>query len=133
MNAAPLDRPSGAVKAPAAPRQHTPDPSPVRWVINAKYGLGRDAYQFIVYRTIEPKSGNQRRGSHQYRPISYHQTLADALLWVIQRQVFFDDDPTISTNLLDAFQSFCHHLDQIKADIAALAERLEEAIGRQGS
>ena len=50
-------------------------------------------------------------------------------MWVIMRQAHFDNgDPTISTDILDAFQRYCHHLDRVKADITALAERIEAAM-----
>ena len=134
MNVTPQDHPNDEVKAPAAPRQRTNEGSPVRWPINAKYGLGRDEAQFIVYRVVEPKSGvEQQRRSHQYRPVAYHPTLEGALMWIVMRQAHFDNEPTIDTNLLNALQVYCHHLDRIKTDIRALAERLEAAIARQGS
>jgi len=134
MSTTTQERPNGAVKAPAGPRQRTNEAAPVRWPLNAKYGLGRDEAQFIIYRTVEPKSGvEQRRRSHQYRPVSYHPTLEGALMWVVMRQAHFDNEPTIDTDILDAFQRYCHHMDQAKADIKALAERLEAAIERQGS
>ena len=49
-------------------------------------------------------------------------------MWVIMRQAHFEDDPTIDTDILDAFQRYVHLIDQTKADIAALAERIEAAL-----
>ncbi len=129
----PENRPNDEVKGPAGRRQRVTDGSPVKWPINERYGLGRDDYQFIVYRAVEPKSAKQRRKSHEHKPVAYYPTLEAALMWVIMRQAHFDDEPTIDTSLLDAFQRYCHHIDQAKADIRALAERVETALARQGS
>lgn len=63
MNVATQERPNGGVKAPAAPRQRANEGSPVRWPINAKYGLGRDDAQFIVYRTVRLEAAIGRQGS----------------------------------------------------------------------
>lgn len=125
------NRPSDAIKAPARPRQRANEGSPVKWPLNSLYGLGRDEHQYIIYKAVKATSANKRRGSHQFRPVAYHPDLEGALMWVIKRQVFFDDDPTISMGLLDAFQAFCHHLDRVKADIAALAERIEAGLVEQ--
>ena len=120
--------PNDEIKAPAGPHQRVSDGSPVRWVINERYGLGRDDAQFIVYRTVTPKSDKQRRGSRRHRPVAYYPTLEGALMWIVMRQAHFDDEPTIDTSLIDAFQRYCHHLDRIKADIAALAARIEASL-----
>ena len=63
MNAATQEHPNDEVKAPAAPRQRANEGSPVKWPINAKYGLGRDDAQFIVYRTVRLEVAIGRPGS----------------------------------------------------------------------
>ena len=52
-------------------------------------------------------------------------------MWIIMRQAHFPDEPTIDTSILDAFQRYCHTIDQTKADIKALAERLETALSSE--
>ena len=123
--APPPDRDSGAVKGPRRRVSRAPDVSQVRWTINERFGLGRDSFQFIVYRAITPKSGKPRRKLHEHKPVAYFTSLEVALMWVIMRQAHFEDDPTIDSDILDAFQRYVHVIDQTKADIHALAERLE--------
>ena len=123
--------PNDGIAAPAARRQRTERGSPVRWVINDRYGIGRDDAQYIVYRAVTPKT--ERCEPHKYRAVAYHLDLESAFLWLLMRQVHFDNgDPTIPESILDSFQSYCHHLDRVKSDIAALAECIETAIERQG-
>ena len=55
------------------------------------------------------------------------------MMWIIKRQVHFPDEPTIDTDILDAFQRYCHHMDQTKADIRAVAERLETGLSSDAS
>ena len=97
-------------------------------VINERYGLGRDQSQFIVYRARTPKPDKQERKGHGHKPVAFFTSLEAALMWIVMRQAHFDDEPTIDTNILDAFQRYCHHMDQTKADIRALADRLETAL-----
>ena len=100
--------------------------SPVKFTINEKYGLGRDESQFIVYRAVKHKSAKHK--SREHKPVAYFTSLEAALLWIVMRQAHFDDEPTIDTDIVDAFQRYCHHLDRVKADIVALAERMEAAL-----
>ena len=108
-------------------------PSGYKWTINALYGLGHDDLQFIVYRAMPPKqamlpaSNKLRQRSFTHKAVAWFPTLEGAMMWIIMRQVHFPDEPTIDTNILDAFQRYCHTIDQTKADIRALAERLETA------
>ena len=44
------------------------------------------------------------------------------------RQAHFDDEPTIDTDFLNAFQRHCYSIDRTKVGIKALAERLETAL-----
>ncbi len=55
------------------------------------------------------------------------------MMWIIKRQVHFHDEPMIDTNIVDAFQRYCHSIDQTKADIKALAERLETGLSSDAS
>ena len=102
--------------------------------INALYGLGRDDHQFIVYRAMPskqamlPTSNKLRQRSFTHKAVAWFPTLEGAMMWIIKRQVHFPDEPTIDTNILDAFQRYCRCIDQTKADIRALADRLETAL-----
>ena len=133
MNTATQDCDSDALKASARGPQRTTRVSPVEWTINARYGLGRDQSQFIVYRAKTPKSGKPQPASETHKAVAFFTSLEAALLWIVMRQAHFDDEPTLPEDILDAFQRYCHHLDRVKTDITVLAKRLETAIKRQGS
>ena len=128
MKTATQNRDNDALKASARGPQRTPRASPVKWTINEKYGLGRDQSQFIIYRAKTPKSGKPQPASETHKAVAFFTSLEAALLWIVMRQAHFDDEPTIDTDILDAFQRYCHSMDQTKADIVALAERLETAL-----
>lgn len=121
------DRSFDAVKGTGRGVSRANDVSPVKWTINELYGLGRDENQFIVYRAKRRTSDKPRAKRHEHKAVAYFTSLEAALMWVIMRQTHFDDEPTINTDLLDAFQRYVHGIDQTKADIRALAERLEMA------
>ena len=127
MNTAAQSRDNDALKGGSARGQSTTHGAQVKWGITAKYGLGRDEYQFIVYRARTPKSADQ---GHKPRSdaVAFFTSLEGALMWIVMRQAHFEDEPTIDTDILGAFQRYCHHLDQIKADITALAQRIEAAL-----
>ncbi len=128
MNTAAENRDNDALKASARGPQRPTRASPVKFTINEKYGLGRDQSQFIVYRAKTPKSGKPQPASETHKAVAFFTSLEAALLWIVMRQAHFDDEPTIDTSLIDAFQRYCHSMDQTKADIRALAERLEAAL-----
>ncbi len=117
-----------ALKACQPRDQSTAQVSPVKWVINERYGLGRDQSQFIVYRARIPKPDKQERKGHGHKPVAFFTSLEAALMWIVMRQAHFDDEPTIDTDILDAFQRYCRCIDRTKADIKALADRLETAL-----
>ena len=128
MNTATQNRDNDALKASARGPQRIARTSPVKWTINARYGLGRDQSQFIIYRAKTPKSGKPQPASETHKAVAFFTSLEAALMWVIMRQAHFEDEPTISTDILDAFQRYVHLIDQTKADVAALAERIEAAL-----
>ncbi len=126
--------PNDAVKANQPANDARLRPSGYKWTINALYGLGHDEAQFIVYRAktptqaMLPTSNKLRQRSFTHRAVAWFPTLEGAMMWIIKRQAHFPDEPTIDTDILDAFQRYCHTIDQTKADIRALAERLETAV-----
>ncbi len=128
MNTATQNRDNDALKASARGPQRAPRVSPVKWTVNARYGLGRDQAQFIIYRAKTPKSDKPQPASETHKAVAFFTSLEAALMWVIMRQAHFEDEPTISTDILDAFQRYVHHIDQTKADIRALAERIEAGL-----
>lgn len=119
---------SDALKGTGRRRQCATDVSPVKWTINELYGLGRDDSQFIVYRAKRRTSDKPRAKRHEHKPVAYFPTLEGALMWVVMRQAHFDNEPTIDTSLLDAFQRYCRSMDQTKADIRVLAGRLATSL-----
>ena len=75
-----------------------------------------------------PRPASRSPSRRCTKAVAFFASLESALMWVVMRQAHFDNEPTIDTDILDALQRYCHHLDQTKADIAVLAERLESAI-----
>ena len=54
-----------------------------------------------------PKSDKPQLASETHKAVAFFTSLEGALMWIVMRQAHFDDDPTIDTGILDAFQRYC--------------------------